>query len=160
MTLRVFKDLKEYYKYIESQLIKIMEEIGMETCDDLYKTVKSRIYDWTPNMYERTGELLKSVTCTKVFKENGYLYIKIYYDTDTIHPYFTDNNLFNQHSDIYGNDVSNYIPLWIEEGTEARNGNFFPRNGIHAISEELDWFTTNFVKLFKKKLKKHGILSS
>ncbi len=169
MTLKVFKDLNEYYKYLEFKTIAVLEEIGNETLDELKLKLKSRLYDFAPKMYIRTGELMESLTCTKVFKDNGFLCIKIFYDTDKIISYSSLSNLqgewtygsvWGQHTDIYGNDVSNYIPLWIEEGTSANNGNFFPRKGVNSISEEVEWLRNNFTKLFKEKLKKRGIFTN
>ncbi|WP_321132700.1 hypothetical protein [Virgibacillus sp. M23] len=52
-------------------------------------------------------------------------------DTDKINAYRTGDGEWNQHGDIqYIQDVSEYIPLWVEEGT---SGSLWDRDGSHYM---------------------------
>lgn len=85
--------------------------------------------------YQRTMELRNSVTVGNV--SVGYKYVKfeIFMDTDKINGYITGGDEWNQHASVEGMDVSDYIPLWVEEGT---SGGLFDRPAAHYM--EKSWF--------------------
>lgn len=164
---KTFKSVSEVKTYMNNKIIKILNEIAQGVKEELYDKVKERLYDaWTPKQYERTEELLESISKTEVYQEDGFYCVKIFYDTDKILSYPSLSNLtgnkneygskWGQHADFYGNDTSEYIPLWIEEGTK---NNPFPRKGINAMSDEKKWIEENFNKIFRNKLKQYGINS-
>lgn len=163
-----FKNLDEYFKYVKKQIKSVLEQIAEEVRKELYDTVNDNLYKtYNPKQYQRTYELLNSISKTEI-KENsdGEYYVVIYYDTDKILAYPSLSNLtgdkneygslWGQHADFYGNDVSEYIPLWIEHGTSGVN-NPYHRKGIYAIDEVKEWIEKEFNNRFKKKLLARGI---
>lgn len=167
MTTFQANNIKGIEKCTEQIIVKILDKIASQVKDELYKLVKERLYDaWTPSMYQRTNELLDSISKTEVYKEGNKYCVKIFYDTDKIISYpslsnLTDNkneygSTWGQHADFYGNDTSEYIPLWIEKGTSGIN-NPFHRKGINSIENLKEWLEDNFTELFSKKLKEYGI---
>lgn len=150
-----FKSLKQFNVFAEKIIKNSLDEISSNVLEKLKYNVENRLYDaWTPEMYSRTGELLKSISKTKVTKVYGYYVVKIFYDTDKIHPYITDDNKWNKHADIYGENISEYIPLWIEYGTE---NSFYNHDGINAIHDTFEWISKEYNRMFKETLKYKGI---
>ncbi len=153
---KTFKNTSELKKYMNEKIVKILNEIAQGVKEELYDKVKERLYDaWTPSQYERTEELLNSISKTEVYQENGFYCVKIFYDTDKIFPHTVEGK-WGQHVDFSGNDTSEYVVLWIEEGT---TDNPFPRKGINAMSDEKKWIEENYNKIFRNKLKQYGINS-
>lgn len=79
--------------------------------------------------YERTYELLDSVTIGNIKVGYKYVTFEIFMDTSKISPY--EQNTWNAHANMgYTQDTSDYIPLWIEEGTE---GSLWDRKGANYM---------------------------
>ena len=153
---KTFKSVSEVKKYMNNKIIKILNEIAQGVKEELYDKVKERLYDaWTPKQYERTEELLDSISKTEVYQEKGFYCVKIFYDTDKIFPHTVEGK-WGQHESFYKEDISEHLPLWIEEGTKD---NPFPRKGINAMSDEKKWIEENYNKIFRNKLKQYGINS-
>jgi hypothetical protein len=80
--------------------------------------------------YDRTYELMDSVTVGNFHLGTTHATFEIYMDTDKINAYVTDRDRWNQHASVDPIDVSEYIPLWVEEGTD---GSLFDREGAHYM---------------------------
>lgn len=91
------------------------------------------------NHYDHTFELLNSVTVGEIKVGYKYMTFEIYMDTEKIGSYVTKSKKeWNQHASVDPVDVSEYIPLWIEEGTE---GSLHDKEGVHYMEQstiELD----------------------
>ena len=76
-----FRNLNDYFNYANNKLIKpILSEIADKTLIELKNTVQEKLYDsYTPKLYERTYELLDSISKTKVYQEDGFYKVKIFY---------------------------------------------------------------------------------
>ena len=153
----VIKNVNQITKAIEPYIINALQEVANNVKQKLIDTVNDRMYEaWTPDRYSRTLELLNSISTTNVAKVYGRYIVKIYYDTTKIHPYMVDGQ-WNKHADFYGNDVSEYIPLWIEYGTE--NNKHYEHDGISAIEDVFEWISTEYNRLFASALKTTGMNS-
>lgn len=166
-----FNSLKELQDYLNKKLIIAMENVGETALKHMKNYVKGKLEENEPEVYERTWEYLESIDRIKAHsKSDGSIETIIYYNTDKIHPYlpsgvFNDwtgyemssNQNWGWHTDIYGNDKSSVIPLWMEIGTEDRNGNFYPREGIGGIIDLKKWVEKNFRNELKRELNRLGI---
>lgn len=158
-----FKSIKELNKYIEKKYIEeFIKKIGKEVYEILYHEVQTEWYqrngvNWSPSDYERTLQLLSSITISPIFKKNGGYFVKIYYDTDKIHPMLgTDEKPWTRHMSVTKKeDVSEAIPHWIEEGNN--NSSIYAYEGVHPVKntlEQLDedkHLLTRFKELFELK---------
>lgn len=151
-----FKNLDEYFKYVKKAQGKILEEIAEETRQELHDTVWKKLYEaYTPKVYQRTYELLDSISKTEVKENsNGEYYVIIYYDTDKIFPHVYDG-FPNAHATSKGVDISNEIPHMVEY--DYSYGKYKDNNGIHAMDDVKKWIEIEFNKLFKQKLLQRGI---
>jgi len=134
-----FYNYNSLFKYINNQLKFSIQEVGKLIKEEVKKYIQNNLYDtYTPLYYQRTMNYLESITVSKVNSNSKGYVVEIYFDTSKIIPNYTDTK-YNQHMDVYGTPKNNYIPLWLEEGTENNNGNFFPREGIHAMGNVAEW---------------------
>lgn len=157
-----FKSIKELNKYIERKYIEeFIKKIGKEVYNILYNEVRVEWYqrngiDWEPKDYERTFQLLNSITCSPVFRNGNEYLVKIYYDTDKIQPMFgTEDKPWTRHMSIINHkDVSEAIPYYIEYGN---NSPIYEYQGVHPVKntlEQLDedkHLLTRFKELFELK---------
>jgi hypothetical protein len=152
-----FKNLNALFKYMEKTQPIDLEKLGNEIKGWLRNNVRVLWYErsYTPKFYERTFELIESITCSKAKKiGNGEYQVKIYFDTDKINPYSGENGMWSQHQSITnGADVSSFIPLWIEEG---QNSSIFSYEGVHPVritKEEIK--EDDYIKTRLKELLEH-----
>lgn len=85
--------------------------------------VQKYVYDaYTPQglfPYERTNELLQSVTIDNLRIGTKRASFEVFMDSAKIHPYSNDEGGWSQHESMTtGDDVSDYIPMWVEDGTK------------------------------------------
>lgn len=166
-----FKSIQELTDYLNQKLLKAMDGVGEKALKHMYNYIKSKLEETEPKVYERTWEYLNSIDRIKAhMNSDGSIETIIYYNTDKITPYLP-SGVFNdwtgyemdskmtwgQHTDIYGNDKSTVIPMWMELGTDPVNGNFYPREGLHGIVNLKQWVEDNFRKQLAIELRKQGI---
>jgi hypothetical protein len=142
-----FKTVSALQDHLKQSILEAIENKIIDICMKVaQKHIEERVYEaYTPQgdfAYDRTFELLNSVTVGNLNVGTKYVTFEIYMDTEKINPYvrnsFDGYHGWNAHADVYGIDVSEYIPLWIEEGT---NGSLFDREGAHYMEQthfELD----------------------
>lgn len=141
-----FKTVSALQHHLKQSILEAIENKIIDICIKVAKKhIEERVYEaYVPQgdlAYDRTFELLNSVTVGNLNVGAKYVTFEIYMDTEKINPYVRNHfghNGWNAHADVYGIDVSEYIPLWIEEGT---NGSLFDREGAHYMEQtyfELD----------------------
>lgn len=135
-----FRTIEEALQYLEASIVLNLEKIGEEIKSVLRQHVWVLWYNrpYTPTHYTRTLELIDCLTVTKAKKIAGGYEVMIYFDTDKINPYPPANpGEWTRHQSITdGQDVSEFIPLWIEEG---QNSPLFSYSGVHPVQETIDW---------------------
>lgn len=137
MTKR-FKTVSSLQQHLKSSLLKSVEDRLIKICIDVVQqSIQRNVYDvYTPKgdyAYDRTFDLLSAVTVANIVMGTKYLTFEVHMDTEKINPQIrssTDSNVWNAHASVEEMDVSEYIPLWIEEGT---NGSLWDRDGAHYM---------------------------
>lgn len=148
------KDLEKYLKGVSTSILK--NEIVEVAKRVIEKYIYENVYQYQPKEYTRTYELWDSLTVSDVFTDDrGRTSIKIYFDTNKIKPHMVTDN-WNQHADIYDNDTSKYIPLWVEEGAEGSLWDRQPANIFGNSVKELER-TKKHIYALIKELKANGI---
>ena len=83
--------------------------------------------------YERTYELVDSITLGNINVGTKYITFDVFMDTSKINPY--EQKSWNAHANAdYTQDTSDYIPLWIEEGTD---GSLWDRDGAYYMQDSV-----------------------
>lgn len=158
---KTFKNFKDMFKYIEKNVVDVMDDVGEEVKKIIEKYIMENVYkNYSPTHYSRTFEYLDSLSISDIQKEkNGYS-ITLFFDTDKIHPYYPDKpGNWSSHMSITsvaqsprskgyggGNDKSEMIPYWIEFGV---TGSLWDREGAYPVQ-----FTKNELYQTKKHVKK------
>lgn len=176
MDINNTKDLEKFLNdELNNKIISAMDGVGERALNYMKDYVKRNLEDYDPKLYVRTNEYLNSIVRTKASLKNGWVTVSIEYnifDSDDIivtdlethnlitayqvginPPVESDQN-WNWHADFNGNDVSEFIPLWMEYGTENRH---FSHDGIYGILHLKRWVKRNIKILLIQELKKVGI---
>lgn len=152
-----FKSLAEIESYFNTNIApKVMKKASEEPKQMLKDNVDKNVYNYTPSTYERTFELRDSIIATEPQNVNNKTTVEIKHDENKIHPYSP-----NQHmSVITGEDISTYLPQWINDGTI---GHIFgqgvwtePRPYMDDTVRQMEQENT-FENEVKKSLQKQGI---
>lgn len=156
-----FSNKEQLRRYLEKMVKDGLEYCAWRAESMLIKLLEERQYDaYDPKMYDRTFELLNSISHSEVIKVNNLYYVEIYYDTDKIRSYPRQEGAFGQyvkwgqHTDFGNEDVSEFIPKWIEKGTP--NNPYYKHKGTHSMEDTRDWLKHEYNRLFRIALKKYG----
>lgn len=155
-----FSNKNQLRRYLEKMVIDGLNYCCYRAEAMLKKLLQERLYDaYDPKMYDRTFELIDSISHSEVIKVNNTYYVEIFYDDDMIRSYpRKENGLYTykwgQHTSFDNEDVSHWIPLWIEEGTDNK---YYSHKGTHSIEDTREWLSKEYNRLFRIALKqKYG----
>ena len=155
--MATFKDCNELHDYLEKKTKEILiDKISKEVRATLIDNVEKMLYDAqneNEEYYERTYELINSIEVSNLIKVGNYYEIEIFFNTDKINPNVGRYGMLNQHMDLYGNDVSNMIPIWMEEG----HGGIVEQKPLHFTKATYEDIKNNYINIFNKYLEKIGI---
>lgn len=162
-----FNNLESLYHYLNVQIQDSLRLVAEQVEDILKEYVMQNWYnrpDFNPsNRYTRTYEYINSITVDKVsIDANGNYYVTLYFDTNKIRPYPSDGaGRWSRHESITdGEDVSEHIPLWIEEGNNPNGGHpIYEYPGAHPVRDTKEYLqSTNYhVNKIIEILKEKGI---
>lgn len=133
-----YQSISEIQSKLKASIVESINGKLMKYCEKIVqKYLQENVYQaYFPkgeHPYDRTMELMNCVTVGNITVGTKYIRFDIYMDTEKIQPYVTsDNMMWNQHASVTGEDVSDFIPLWIEEGTR---GSLWDRDGAHYMEQ-------------------------
>jgi hypothetical protein len=149
--------LDKLFAHVNKNIAEVLPNVAEEIKKIVQHEIWELLYSSYNHEYQRTYDFIDSVSVKNINKlSDGTLEIEIYYDSSKIIPSVVENSKYNQHMDYYGNDVPDKIPLWLESGTDANNGNFFPRDGIGAMKKVAEEEKLRFESKLLNELKKKG----
>jgi hypothetical protein len=155
MTITNWPQLKQY---IENILKQCLEEIVLETGKELQKHVQTEWYEaHSPQFYDRTYQLLNSITNSKVEQKGNKFEVTIGFDHSMIVPNFLANGGFNEHMGFDGIPFVEGLIETIEEGNLSPYSPSYARNGIHMVEKTAYWLATNLLRISKDVFRKNGI---
>lgn len=142
--------------YVQECLREAVDKAAEDACDYLTVYIMKHFYNtYSPTMYERTFDFIKSVSKTDARVIRGTVSCLIYFDTEKIRPKYYGPWLPNPHMSFYGETVSESIPRWIELGNKyiiGRSGR--PLGSMEATARMLE---KNFHNMVAKYLRKQGL---
>ena len=88
-----FKSLKDMQNYIASQMKEVAKkELSKVVFTEIKKFVKQNVYTaYHPSQYDRTYQLLNSVTIGELESSGKSIICSVYFDPNKIKPVSTDN---------------------------------------------------------------------
>ncbi|HDR8454035.1 TPA: hypothetical protein QC364_000834 [Bacillus cereus] len=137
-------------KAIVSELYTMCEKVVLDNLNKLVYEAYIPQGDWA---YDRTMDLLNSVTVGNLEVGTKIASFEVYMDATKIHPHVTDDVAWNQHASIDPIDVSEFIPMWVEDGT---HGSLWDREGAHYMEQSYVSLDSSLTLELAKTLREHG----
>lgn len=133
-----FKTVSALQGHLKNSIVESIEDKLVKICIDVAQQyIQKNVYEaYIPTgefSYDRTYDLLDAVTVANINVGTKYVTFEVFMDSSKINPQIRssfDSNAWNAHADVTQIDVSEYIPLWIEEGT---SGSLWDRDGAHYM---------------------------
>lgn len=137
-----FSNWNDLLKYLDKQVEINLEKIGKEIADVLKHYVNENWYkDHQPEYYDRTMDILNSISVTKAKPiKNGYE-VKIYFDESKIRMIEYDG-LFNAHMSINGDasysswSIPQWVVYWMNYG---QNSPIYSYDGVNFLEDTIEW---------------------
>lgn len=125
-----FTSIDTMLNYLNRNISIVLQDVGKDVEKIIHDYIMKEWYnEHTPHEYIRTYDMINSLRVRKVQKINNGYSIELCFDTDTIHANKVGDSFWNQHMSLYRKDgsgeqnVSQAIPLWIEEGNNPNSKN-------------------------------------
>ena len=157
----IVRNKKELQNFLNDKLIKAMNKVGETALDHMKKHVDKKMQERVSDqsgLYDRTYEYMLSIEKINArLKSDGVVEVIIHYNSENINPYIImdSTGLWNKHADMNGIDQSQFIALWMDEGTE--NNPYYEHAPVGGIANLEEWVRTDFRKELKVELNKLGI---
>lgn len=157
----VFNDTNSLRDYILRYSAEVLENnVSKKVYNIMRIYIDEKLYrTQSPENYQRTYELLNSLTISKIIKKGNNIYeVEVFFDTSKIHPYKSMIG-WNKHMGTVGKsngkDVSRYIPGYMEYG---HRGLYYQRP-LNFNKEAYDYLvaSSEHIAEFKRMLQVYGI---
>jgi hypothetical protein len=157
-------DLDKLYAKIEKTVMSALQkEVGLALKQTINDYFHEKFYDYEPRRYERSGQLIKSLTLTKVEKTPTGYAITVFFDTSKIQPNREKGQYVENRRKVYlgqtvykGEVVTDRVPLWAELGLiDPKDRGEFNGGFVRATMNEYK-NTLKHVNQIGEKLKKLG----
>lgn len=152
----IFEDVKSLQRHLQTTIsTSNIDVIVKETVE---KYINKNIYStYMPSSYVRTHEFEKAVTVGERVLTNTSYTFEVYIDSDKLNSVITpESEDWNQHASVTGEDMTDYIPLWLEEGTE---GSLWDRRGANYMQDShFELSGGKLVQALAKELRLHGYM--
>lgn len=133
---RLFDDVGSLQKQLKADIMTSIQNKLFEICEEVvHDSLLKNVYSYASSgnfPYDRTMDLFHSVTVDNLTIGTKYASFDVYMDSSKINAHITQPWEWNQHASVEEMDVSEYIPLWVEEGTE---GSLWDREGAHYMEQ-------------------------
>lgn len=153
-----FDNLDDLFKYIEKDISMGIFYAGIDVRKLVRDFISNKLYNtYHPTQYVRTYDFLNSVSI-RVIDDFS---VEVYYDTSLIRPSYEGVEFWYQHMNVYPRDENNpkrqseYIPLWIEYGTDSKVYSRGPLLAMETIYNDKKT-VKNILQSLKIFLKKEG----
>lgn len=135
--MRVFKEVSTLQNHLKTSIVNSIQGRVREIILDVaQKHINKNVYQvYTPSgegAYDRTYELLEAVTVGNIVIGTKFITFEIFMDVEKINPVVNDGSKWNAHASVDPIDVSEYIPMWVEEGT---TGSLWDRQPAHYMKD-------------------------
>lgn len=161
MAKYLFKNKNQVFKYMDKKIIEILNKCSDLALEKLTQNVLDTVYDWQPKQYERSYQLLESISRTEVRKVYGRYVVEIYFDYKKMQPIINDGK-WNSHADFYGNWINNEqsasdMVNWLEYGVDPEHNQYYAQKAHGFLKMTIEDLQKNYRKIFKAYAKQCGV---
>lgn len=150
--------------HLELVLKEAMNEIAEITKDELQRIVDRDWYmrsGYSLGTYERTYQLIDSITADIIRDDGYFLYTHIYFDLTKILPEkrlsgFNAHMSLNEDITYGGESISWWLVNWIEYGNKGALGNN-PIQGIAMLERTSEYVRENIDRITRRVFRRKGL---
>lgn len=148
---------------LHKHILDIIRKVGKEIQGVLKNEVNKSWYkragfDASKSQYDRTMQLLNSISLAPVIVTGNTYSVKIYYDTSKIVPMDgTQGKPWTRHKSVVDGSSSNEaLPYYIENGNG--DSSIYQYNGVHPVANVKNWIYDDkyILHRFKELLQDRG----
>ena len=140
--------------YINSALKQILNEIAIQTTEELMNTVWT---DWymsnNATYYNATGQLLDSIVSSNVQSTGSGFEVEIYMDAGKLSP----RHIANSFSEHMGFDRLDFTEGLIEVVEKGNPSHIYPHSGIGMFKKTSKWLEKSLPRIAKKVFSSYGL---
>jgi len=134
-------DLGDLGDPIEEEIFLMLEDLKDEYIKILVNETNDTVYGYNVSgLYDRTYDLIESITGKVTIDDEGYLNLDIYFDASKLkhYPiYNSDGTQNTEHNPIYDNKKI-YIPSLLDEGHVQKLWNHVDYPAMHFVENALE----------------------
>lgn len=124
-------------KKINEILKRKLEILKQKAVQDLKNAVETNVYfRYSPIEYERTEQLIRSITASDIKVEGNQISFEVYFDPGKL-SYYT----FSGDTTYKGLSLGHWVPYWLDEGHSQPGGQYpaadFIADAIEKIKQDL-----------------------
>lgn len=162
--MKEFDNYDDLFDFLDESLDNSLEDLAKVFKETLYNFVKEKFYDiYDPKYYERTWEVLNSITISPKYKEGNMTTVDVFFDINKIHPRISTFSLpkgmrrLNHHLGFNGNPANDIIIFLLNEGWRIPNGQ--KRQGGKFLQAMRLWAENknNWINELRELLKLKGV---
>ena len=146
---------REFEQYVNVVIKQMVEDITQQTLMELRDYVMEEWYlNRTPSEYDRTYQFLDSLIAKDIKRVTNVFIGEVLSDPKEIIPMWNDESMWNWHMSVDGEDYSELITHFIEEG---QSSSLYSYGGIHMFQYTSNWVKKNLDRIAKQTFKKYGL---
>jgi len=166
--VKKFDNWNDLFKHLEQTVELNLPTVAQKIANILKMYVRENWYDkYEPLYYERTMDVLNSITVDKIKKNGNILEVEIYFDKNKIEQKESTFPLpegyirFHHHMSIdgsttYGNmSIAEWVVYWMNYGQHSP---LYSYDGVHFIEKTIEWTERDkyHIKKLKELLEQNG----
>lgn len=135
--MQTHNSIESLLNQIKKDMRPSLRQVGERIRTELRQYVLENWYNSRPTteFYDRTMQLINSITVSQIIETGNTMNIQVYFDSSKIIATVTEDGKWNQHASIHGEDVSESIPYYIEEGNKSP---LYSYDGIHSVENIIE----------------------
>jgi hypothetical protein len=160
-----FKSMKSLFKFLENDIEKGLREVAIVISGKLQDFLQKNWYNaHTPQSYERTYQLINSVSISDVEDNGNAFEVKVFFDSNKMNPIPAPSaDMFPSYTNVTNGDtywngvsLSILVPYFVEQGQSSSIHSY---KGVGSVEKTIKWARSGkfLSKAVKESLQKSGI---
>lgn len=155
MTSYKFYNMKQVNLYLDKKIKQVLDRCSDLAIEKLTQNVLDSVYDWRPNQYDRSYQLLEAITKTGVIKFGNTYTCEIYFDAYKMKSVINMPSEWNSHADMKNEWAGGELIYWLEYGT--KDNPYYNHDEHRFIRDTIKDLKKNYIKIFKAYAKQNGM---
>lgn len=155
--MAVYNSVSALQKKLKADIRNAVLNKIKQKCYELVRNLlMDTVYSNTNYEYERTMDLYNSVTVNTIRDGSTHVSFEVFIDSSKIDANPVEDSKWNQHMSMDGEDVSEELPVWIEEGFDSPYYQRKPAEYMLESFAEMQNGKNNIATQLAKELRSEG----